>query len=246
MRELHPTPRSLEVDDLHAGLTLAAGEGRAWVAIGMVTSLDGAAALDGDTAALGGEADRAVFGRLRAAADAILVGAGTVRDESYGPPRGTPARRADRVARGLAEVPRLVIVTGSLDLAPDHRVFSDPAAPPLVATHAAAPADRAAALAQAAEVVRLGQEDIDLAAVLRDLYDRGLRRVLCEGGPSLNAALLAADLVDEAFVTVAPVAIGGDAPRIAVGPPPGRARPFTLVSVHEHDGELLLRYRRAR
>lgn len=247
MRALHPTVEDLELDELYDGLTLDAGDGdRATVALGMVSSVDGAAALDGVTASLGGPADRVAFRRLRAACDAILVGAGTVRDEDYGPPGGSAAQQADRRARGLAPVPRLVIVTGRLGLDPAQRVFRDPARRPLIVTTTRADAARADALAPLADLLRLGDAVVDLPALMRRLPSLGLHRVLCEGGPSLNAALLAEDLVDEVFLTLYPALLGGGAPRIVAGSGATRQRPLTLAGLHEHDGELLLRYRRAR
>lgn len=246
MQQLYPGPRDLQLEELYEGLTLEPGEGRASVALGMVASVDGGAAVGGLTADLGGDADAVAFRRLRGAADAILVGAGTVRDEDYGPPRGTPERRADRVGRGLTERPRLVIVTGSLTLSPEHRVFGDPDHPPLIVTHEQAPTDRADALAQVADIVRIGRDDVDLCAALTELHDRGYRRVLCEGGPRLNGALLAEDLVDELFLTVAAILAAGETSRIIAGPAVDPPRPLQLAGVHEHDGELLLRYRRAR
>jgi riboflavin-specific deaminase-like protein len=246
MRRLFPDGEDLALDELYAGLTLPPGSDRASVALGMVSSLDGAAALAGVTAELGGDADRVAFRRLRAACDAVLVGAGTVRDEDYGPLRGSDDRQRDRRARGLAAVPRLVIVTGRLALEPGHRVFSDPGARPTVVTSRRAPQEAASRLAAVADVVRVGDDAVDLDALLHHLAAEGVRRVLCEGGPSLNAALLAADLVDEVFLTVAPIALGGAAPRIATGRDDGAVRAFALVSLHEHASELLLRYRRVR
>jgi riboflavin-specific deaminase-like protein len=246
MRRLFPAPRDLDLAEVYAGLTLEPGRDRASVAVGMVASVDGGAVLDGVTATLGGAADRVAFGRLRAACDAVLVGAGTVRDEDYGPPQGSGQRRADREARGLAPVPRLVVVTDRLALEPDHRVFSDPSNRPLVVTNRRAPEHAARRLAGVAELVRLGESTVDLVALLRHLPTLGLSRVLCEGGPSLNAALLERDLVDEVFVTLAPVVFAGPAPRIAAGAVVAGIRDLELVSVHEHASELLLRYRRAR
>jgi riboflavin biosynthesis pyrimidine reductase len=258
VHELHPpdpgTP-VVEVAEAYAGLTLPTGAARGesgdasarlrpWLALGMVSSVDGGAALGGVTAALGGTADRVAFSRLRGAADVVLVGAGTVRDERYGPPTGTEERRADRVARGLAPVPRLAIVTGAVSLEPDHRVFSDPANRPLVITTTSAPADRIVALTPVAEVVQVGRETVDLAAAMVELGARGHERVLCEGGPRLNDTLLAADLVDEVFLTLTPTLLGGRAPRIVQGAQDPRAHPLTLVGVLEHESELLLRYRR--
>jgi len=246
MRRILPDEQGLGLDGLYEGLTLPAGDGRPWVALGMVATLDGAAAVDGATAGLGGEADGVAFGRLRGAADAILVGAGTVRDENYGPPSGTAERRSDRRARGLAERPRLAIVTGSLNLATDHRVFSDPDQRPVVVTHGQAPQAAAEDLGEVAEVMRTGDDTIDLAAALVELGGLGLRRILCEGGPSLNGALLAEDLVDEVFLTISPIAAGGAASRIIRSEVSAAARRFTVSSLYEHDGELLVRYRRER
>ena len=246
MQRIFPDHRAMDLSDLHAGLTLDAGEERAWLAIDMVTSLDGAATVDGRTDRLGGEADAVIFRQLRAAADAILIGAGTVRAEGYGPGGGSAQRRADRESRGLAPRPRMVIVTGSLDLAPGHRVFSDPSHPPVVVTHGQASEERGRALQDVAEVVRIGDDEVDLPALLHWLAAQGLRRVLCEGGPQLNGSLLDADLIDEVFLTVAPSAFAGGAPRIAGSPREIPDRDFTLRSVHEHDHELLLRYQRAR
>jgi riboflavin-specific deaminase-like protein len=247
MRRLHPTVEDLDLDAVYAGLTLPTGNGdRAAVALGMVSSVDGAAALEGHTEALGGPADRVAFRRLRAACDAILVGAGTVRDEDYGPPGGTAARQADRLARGLAAVPRLVIVTNRLALDPGQRVFDDPARRPLIVTTTQAPDAAAAALAPVADILRLGDEAVDLSALLAQLLTLGMPRVLCEGGPSLNAALLEADLVDEVFLTVYPALLGGAAPRIVAGTGRTQLHPMRLTDLHEHEGELLLRYRRTR
>jgi riboflavin biosynthesis pyrimidine reductase len=249
VRQLFPPPDDVptfEVEATYAGLTLPAGSPRPHVALGMVSSVDGGAALAGVTAELGGEADHHAFRALRGAADVILVGAGTVRDEGYGPPRGTQARRDDRVARGLAPVPRLAIVTGRVDLDPDLRVFSEPTHRPLVVTHDAAPADALARVASVADVVQVGADVVDLEAALLALASLGLRRVLCEGGPRLNDALLRADLVDELFLTIAPTLLGGAAPRILHGDGEASSYPLTLVGLLEHEGELLLRYRRAR
>lgn len=250
MRQLYPRRRELELDDVYAGLTLDAGDERAHLAVNMVSTVDGAATLDGRAGGLGGPADLLAFRRLRAACDAILVGAGTVRVENYGPGQGSDEARADRVRRGLAPAPRLVVVSRSLDLPTTLRIFEDPAARPLVVTGGAGPAARAATLHEVAEILVCGGEtDVDLQRLLSELADRGLRRVLCEGGPTLNAGLLADDLIDELFVTFAPALVGGDASRI-VAPYAGdemagtSTRRLSLAEVHEHDGELLLRYRR--
>ncbi len=247
LRRLLPEQRDLSLDDLYAGLTLpdpAPGR-RTHVALCMVSSVDGAVAVDGLSAGLGGDADRRSLSRLRASNDVSLVGAGTVRDEGYGPLTGSSARRADRAARGLRRAPRLAIVSGSGRLDPDLGVFGDPDEVPLVLTGSGADPDALAAIEDRAEVLVIdGGDTVEADTLLGTLADLGLHRVLCEGGPRLNQALLTAGLVDEVFLTLAPLLVGGSAPRIIAGDGELATR-FALTSVHEHEGELLLRYRRA-
>ncbi|GGI04939.1 dihydrofolate reductase family protein [Egicoccus halophilus] len=240
-------PEDVRLEDVYADLVLCGPvEGRAAVSLGMVASTDGAASIDGRTARLGGVADRAAFAALRAAGDAVLVGAGTVRAEDYRPVTGDTARRARRRAKGLAPVPRLVIVSRSLSLSPTARVFADPRHPPLLITTRRAIEQTDVPLPDAAELIVCGEEEVDLALALRELAERGLPRVLCEGGPRLNDALLGADLVDEVFLTLAPVLVGGNTARIVTGPAEHPPAELHLVELREHEGELLLRYRRNR
>lgn len=247
MQQLLPTHHPARLTDLYAGLTLPTpSDGACWVALGMISSLDGAATVGGRSGGLGDEADRLALSRLRGAADAVLVGAATVREEGYGPLTGSERRRADRAARGLDEVPRLAIVTRSGDLDPAAAVFGDPAQRPLVLTTAAGAGPARARLSEVADVVELSAERLDVRAVLEQLASLGLRRVACEGGPRLAARVLAADLVDEVFLTLAPVAVAGDGPRIAAHPGTEVLHRMRLVSLWEHEGELFLRYRHAR
>jgi riboflavin-specific deaminase-like protein len=246
VRRLIPSVGVEPLDDVYGRLVLPTAPGRVWVALGMVASIDGAATLQGETAGLGGPADHRAFRALRSACDAILVGAGTVRVEGYGPATGTADRRQEREARGLAAAPRLVIVSGSLDLDPEARAFGDPRHPPLVVTCDHAPAERASRLEPVAEVVRCGRAEVDLRALLALLHDRGLHRVLCEGGPTLNGQLLALDAVDELFLTIDPVLVAGEAPRITRGGSDAVPRRMRVVELREHEGELLVRYRRSR
>ena len=247
MQQLHPTPHPAELTALYAGLTLPTPQDDGcWVAVCMVSSLDGAATVDGRSGGLGGEADRLALSRLRDATDAVLVGAATVRDEGYGPLTGNERRRADRRARGLADVPRLAIVTRSGDLDPEAAVFGDEAQRPLVLTSAGGAELARPRLGDRADVVALGEEEVQPRAALVHLASLGLLRVVCEGGPRLAAQVLAQDLVDEVFLTLAPVAVAGAAPRIAELPGTEVTRRMQLVSLWEHDGELFLRYRHRR
>jgi riboflavin-specific deaminase-like protein len=219
---------------------------RPWVMVNMVASVDGASTVAGRSGPLGGRGDRAMFTALRAVPDVILVGAGTVRAERYGPPRITEPSRAERRSRGQEPAPRLAVVSRSLELDPGADLFSKAEAPPLVLTTVTAPAHGRARLAGVAEIVEAGEDRVDLRRAMVELARRGARVVLAEGGPHLNGDLVAADLVDEWRLTLAPTLAGGSAERIAVGPEPPAMVPLLLDRAYEHDGELLLRYLAAR
>ena len=227
MRQLLPS-----YDEQPDLLTLY-GHEQPYVRGGFVLSTDGAAVVDGGSRALSGPADRAVFRTLRAVCDVILVGAGTTRAEDYGTIRLPDAGGAWRAARGLPALPRLAVVSRRLDL--DERVVSGPR--PLVVTCAAADT---AAVEGRADVVVAGQDDVDLPLALDLLAEQGLRRVLCEGGPTLLASLLEVDRVDELCLTHTPLLVGA-APGLLPEPlrPP---RPLRLRHLLEEDGVLLARY----
>jgi riboflavin-specific deaminase-like protein len=217
---------------------------RPWVRVNFVSSLDGAVQLDGRSRGLSSDADRMVFGILRQHADAVLVGAGTLRDEGYRAVRLSEQRRTWRRDNGLAENPTLVVVSGNLDLDPDSPTFADAPVRPVVLTHAGADEQRLAAMAKTADVVLCGESVVDLSVGLGELRGRGLDQVLCEGGPHLFGSLLAADLVDELCLTVSPMLAGPGSGRIiagATGPAPTTMAPVQII---EEDGFLFTRYAR--
>jgi riboflavin biosynthesis pyrimidine reductase len=226
VRLLVPEARPLEWLDL---LDLY-GAGDEGLRAGFVLSADGGAAVGGGSRGLQSPADQAVFAALRAVSDAVVVGAGTARAEGYGPVRVRPEGRTWRSAHGRRGSPVLVLVSRSLDLDPADPCFTGPA---VVITCAAAGPDRRAALEAVADVVVAGDDDVDLQAAVRALRERGLHRLLCEGGPTLLTALLTAGLVDELCLTTAPVLVGS-APSLLV-----QALPFPvdLRLVHLVDGE---------
>ena len=217
-----------------------APEGRPFVFVNMVSTIDGRAQRDGSTGALGEAADLEMLLELRALADAVLIGTGTLRVEGYARLIGSEERRARREAARLAGDPGAVLLTRSLELPWDAGLFADPAQPVLVYTSAAAEAS-VPETAAPVEVVRL--EDPSPAAMLADLRARGIAALLSEGGPTLNSAMLAAGLVDELFLTIAPQITGEpEAIRIVEGdalPAPLRARPVWVLRAR---GELFLRY----
>ncbi len=241
VRQLLPEPAEITPAAAHAAAHRPTPADRPWVLVNMVASIDGATVVDGVSGGLGGPPDREVFSAIRAVADIILVAAGTARAEAYGPPKTPADRRAERVARGQAPFPRIALVTRSLDLDPRNALFTEAPEPPLVFTVGAAPADRRAALAGVAEVIDMGDHDVDLTAVLAHLYRIGARTVLAEGGPSLNGQLVAHGVVDELDVSVSPLLVGGDSPRLAHGDH-AQPEPMELAHLWEADGLLFARY----
>ena len=225
MRQLFPIPR--EVIDPTEAYATNDRDRSPWIVVNMISTVDGATAIAGRSGGLGGPADKRVFAAIRSIADVILVGAGTVRAENYGPPRtGT----------------RLAIVTASLDLDPGARVFSDNSRP-MVFTTTTADDARRAALETVAEVIAVNDgPHVDLGAAIARLD--GV--VVCEGGPTINGHLVAGDLVDEMCLTVSPLLAGGRSPRAAHGRDDEHARDLALVHVLEEDELLFLRYVRSR
>lgn len=246
MRRLLPEPAEDLTDDGLLAAYATAEAGRRHVRVNFVASADGGSSLDGVSGGLSSPADKRVFQVLRDLVDVILVGAGTVRAEGYSYPTYGPERRVRRRALGVTELPTFAVVSGKLDLDPTSRLFAGAPVRTLVITSAAAAAgERAAALEPVAEIVAAGDDHVDLAVALQALEDRGLRRVLCEGGPTLLGALVAADLLDELCLTVAPLLAGPGAGRITAGPA-HQPRPLRVGHLLTEDGALFLRYPRAK
>jgi riboflavin-specific deaminase-like protein len=212
----------------------------------MVSSVDGRATLDGRSGPLASPADRALFHALRGVVDAVMAGAGTVRAERYGRIVRDEAARAARRKRGLTAEPLACIVSRRLALDCELPLLATPEARVAIITPSQASLPACAARV---EYVRAGREGVlDLPAALRDLRERlGVRSLLCEGGPHLNASLLAASLVDEIFLSIAPKLAGGDAAggealRIVAGRGLERPVELQLRAVLESESNLFLRY----
>ncbi len=242
MRRLFPQP-SPQVDPRSC---YPAPPDQARVRANMVTSLDGAAAVGGQVGPLSNQVDQGVLHLLRSLADVVLVGAGTVRAERYGPVRLSEPERRERQGARRSAVPPIAVVTrtGQMDLRSPF--FSRAQARPIVlTTEAASPEDRTA-LSEVAEVVVVGTDWVDMAAGLDALRARGLRHVLCEGGPHVLAQLVQADLLDELCLTVSPRMAGWQPVHPAAGAAPEVARQLELVHVLEDQSFLYLRYQRHR
>lgn len=230
-------------DDEITELIAASRGAGPWVSANFVSSVDGAVTRDGKSGDLGGPADKRLFDLLRRPSDAVLVGAGTVRAEGYGPLVLDAASAAWRVANGFEAQPVFAIVSGSLDLDPGSRIFTEAPVRPVVVTIGDADAGRRAALEQVADVLIAGDSELDAHAMIDGLVQRGLARVHNEGGPRLFGTLLAADLIDELSLTVSPTLEGGAAGRIASGDLPV-ARQLELAGILRSEHTVFLRYQR--
>ena len=205
----------------------------------MVSSLDGKATIDWRTKGLSTELDRRLFHHLRTQADAVLVGAGTIRAERYGRMTKSAELREKRVAEGLAPDPLAVIVSGRLDLPADLPILNDPDQRVLIATGSDASLPETAAQV---EYARTGDDLPRLMAHLRE--DHGIRSVLCEGGPTLELLPAGGGPPRRALPHAEP-----EAHRRSGGAHDRRGRDLVepaeleLVSVAEGDGDLFTRWR---
>ena len=253
VHELWPTPR----DDVDAAAAYTADarpapRGRPWLLLNMIATVDGAATdTTGLSGGLAGPGDRRVFAALRGVADVVLAGATTVRSERYGPARPSSEVESQRLARGQAARPRVAVVSASLRLDPELRLFREAkpdARPILVTTAEALAADTPLhrRLRSLADLVVAGERRVDWHAALSTLRSQmGTEVLLVEGGPTINAQLVAADLVDELCLTLSPRLVAGDAPRIIGASHPSSPRPLSVDRVIVDDDFVFLRYLRA-
>ena len=241
MQLIYPERGPSSPEELASGLRLRelAPEGRPYLGLNMVASLDGKATLDWRTKGLSSDIDRRLFHHLRTQADAVMVGAGTAREERYGRMTKNDELRQKRVNEGLVPDALAVVVSGRLDLPPDLPLLNEPDQRVVIATGSDA---ELPGLKGDVEYARVGDDLPRLMAYLRE--ERAVRSVLCEGGPTLNSFLFAADLVDELFLTMSPKLLGGAAAlTIVAGRELVEPREAKLVSVAEAENELFTRWR---
>jgi 5-amino-6-(5-phosphoribosylamino)uracil reductase len=216
---------------------------RPYVLLSCAMSIDGCLDAPGpQRLILSGDADLDRVDEERAAADAIMVGAATIRRDNPRLLIRSAARRAARIARDLPEHPTRVTLTASGDLDPGARFF----APAGAVVYCAAPEapKLQSRLNELAQVIAV-PPPVGLVAILADLSRRGVHRLLVEGGARLGREFLAVGLVDELALAVAPFFVGAAAaPRFA-GPaayPHGPGWPMHLAEVRQLDEVVLLRY----
>jgi riboflavin biosynthesis pyrimidine reductase len=240
-------PERGESVDLHAWY------GRDWLESGgvranFIASVDGAVSAGGLSRGLQTEGDQRVFAALRDLADVILVGAGTARAEGYAAVTASERHLELRHRNGLSDALPIAVVSVSLNLDAASALFTGalPGARSIVVTTVSSPAERRAALADVADVLVCGEEEIDVTRLRAELSARGLTRVLCEGGPALFGHLVQHGGCDELCLTISPLLVGPGPGRIVAGPAfEHDPRGLTLDSLLEEDGALFARYRRS-
>lgn len=241
MRRLIPDPGETTVAEQLAGYRPweEPREERPRVAVNFVATVDGRATIEGRSGPIGSAADTAMLAGLRTRFDALMIGAGTMRAERYGRPVPSQEQRERRERIGLPHDPLMVIVSGRLDLPWDAPLFEEGGRVLIFTASEAEPPPTRASV----RVVR-HPGAVNLRQALAHLrQERGIRALICEGGPHLHEQLQADGLVDDLFLTIAPKLSGGDAPRIIEGPLPAVAE-LRLAWLLEHESELFARYTR--
>lgn len=237
--------RKGEIEKADLGELYPWPKGRRWVRGMMVTTLDGAArGADDASGSISSPADKVIFNETRRLADAVLIGAGTMRIERYRPLKAKPEYQDERASAGLRSAPVVVMVSATLDLPWDEDIFSESAFTPIIVTSETADTDAITQAREHCEVVVLPGELVAPGAILDMLAERGLNRIVCEGGPHLLRALAAENLLDEADISISPLIVGGGQIKTGDGfDPPDRYR---LEHIIEDDGFLFNRYIAAR
>ncbi len=243
VRQIYPFAREIEVHETYRDVDFPVRPDRPYMVLNFVMSVDGRVAVNGRAGSLGSVVDRELMRQIRGGADALLIGAGTLRAEAIDP-RVPPEIAERRKSAGRSPQPLFVLITASGKV-PDRKLFHMAEVPRLVLGSRTAKLGWLQETDPEAEVETFDQGWVDLSDAFRYLRSRGIRSVVCEGGPTLAGDLAARGLVDELFLTVAPKIVGGAGPRVLEGVlaiTPQESR-LDLVSVHENEGELFLRYR---
>lgn len=241
LNKLRPGP----AEEVAAAVAYAYPSGdRPYLRANMVSSVDGAAALEGKVGALTGPADQQLLLTLRSLCDVLVVGAATVRAEGYGPVRVLPELHAARQEAGRLVAPRLAVLSRAIDVDLGSRAFTEAVERPIILTTELADPEQVRAAEEVADVLVVGEESVDLRRAVDELAEMGLTRMLTEGGPSALAGLYAAHVVDELCLAVSPLVTCGDFTRVTSGPALASPQPVELAAVLEKDDFLFLRYTR--
>lgn len=222
MRQLLPTTSdTLNLLEIYGAPRARHSSGRPSIGLCMVISIDGSTVVEGKSTLLSNPADRDVLIALRSAAETIVVGAGTIREEMY----EVPSKKGLRVG--------VVTRTGKMDL--NTNLFKSGVGFLIMPEDAKQP-DTEFDL----EIVRAGKGNVDLHLAMSQLPGSFVQ---LEGGATLNASMFAANLVDEINLTISPMVTGADSPRLANGAPPLHSD-YEVAHILEDNGFMFIRYLR--
>ncbi|MPZ23147.1 MAG: deaminase [Dehalococcoidia bacterium] len=223
---------------------------RPYVLVNMVMSIDGKVVVDGTEQGLGSKTDQELMRELRVNADIVMNGAGTLRASGTSPRIGRPDLVRLRTEAGKPANPIGAVISASGDLPLDRIFFTAGDFRAVVYLAATVPEERREAVQATGRLVHVLPPEDPIRAMLRHMrQDLGAQVLLLEGGPTLNAELLGVGAVDEFFVTIGPVIVGGRDTLTAVEGERARsrdelARASLLSAVHNPEtGEVYLRYR---
>jgi len=244
-RLLSLQPSDLGIDDLYRDIVFPEGTaGRPYVVLNAVSTVDGKATIGGRSNAVGSDLDRSLMRRIRAAADMVLIGAGTLRGENVDFRLPAELRMA-RVARGMSPTPMAAVLSASGELPLDRTFFRSKEFEAIVFISRSADPRRVRAIEKHARVVVVGEQTVDIGALAKTLtQDLGVKRLVIEGGPRLYHAFIASNLVDELFLTLSPKIVAGREVSPIEGPrfPGDGVVRLRLVSAYAFHDELFLRY----
>lgn len=244
MQKIYPAHEDIrDTHQIVAAYAYPEADGSPYVRANMVATVDGAAwGPNRRSGTISSQPDREVFAVLRGLADVILVGAETARRERYGPAVTSSELADHRAALGQPRDPVIAVVSRSLAFDPAAPLFAEATESTVVFTTETSPRDRRDVLSEIASVIVAGATAVDFGVALGALAERGLTRVLCEGGPHVLGEITRAGLLDDLCLTITPQLAGGEAVRILAGSPPLQDITLTLAHILEEDGTLLTRW----
>lgn len=226
------------------------GNFRPWVATNMAMTADGKiTSTTREEPGFTSPHDKYNMDKHRAEADAVINGAESIRSDNPHLGVRDPDMQAYRRSLNKSHALLSVVVSSSGNVPPTAHAFNDPTTLPVLATTQQASPNALQKLPSRVEIWKLGQDRVDPGILLEQLAQRGVKRVMLEGGAELNGQFLEADLIDELFITIAPALLGGrDAPSMIGGQgfTMGAQRRLRLMEVRREGDELFLQYQRVR
>lgn len=244
LQQLYPQERELTALEVAEELEFrSTADDRPHVVANMIMSVDGRATLEGRSGPLSSPVDRELFHALRTRADAVLIGAETLRVERYGPITKSAELGAARERARVQAVVPLCVVTNTLELPFDAPIFTDPDSEVIIFSSQSGDIPPCAAKVTLTTTQNTADNLVDLRQAMATLREEhGIGSLLCEGGPMLLGELLAQRLLDELFLSVTPKIVEGEALSLATGRVEEDLE-LELVSVLTAESSLYLRYK---